>query len=357
MLACTGRAGRRGRIPYNPAYREKIGATPVLTGRRGARYPRFSVPYNLRIMKGPTMADPTWDELVAGYMQSLADEDRSDNTVRAYRDDLGQFARWYADRDGRAPELAELVKRDLLAWREHLESRGGNAGRPASASTVARKMSAVKSFFAWCRDQDKGVRFEPPKARRQRTKPEPKSLSVEEQRALLKAAEVAQDPRDIAILQVGLEGGLRVSEMEAQEVEDIKIGERKGTMHIREGKGRTERRIPLSRDLRLALLEHLGGRRRGPLFEGRDGPLCVSSLQKIACKYAAAAQVGRSRGIKGFSIHRLRHTCARRLIEAGWTLPDVAAFLGHADIKTTMRYVASGEEALSRAMARLDGEG
>jgi integrase/recombinase XerC/integrase/recombinase XerD len=293
--------------------------------------------------------------MVDAFVGHLGDEECSDHTLRCYRDDLNQFARWYADRTDAMPELGTLVKRDLMEWREALESSGGRGGRPAKTATVARKLSAAKSFFAWARTRDKGVRFDPPKPMRQQSRPEPKWLTREEQRALLAAADQASVPRDIAILQLGLEGGMRVSEMSGQDAGDVHIGERKGWMLVK-GKGRKERRIPLTKALRHALLEHLRSRRRGPVFEGRDGEaLSISSMQKIACGYAKVCKVGRRVGIPGFSIHCLRHSCARRLIEAGVPLPDVAAFLGHSDIKTTMVYVASSDEALGKAAEALDG--
>lgn len=304
----------------------------------------------------PEPPTPTWAQEIDAWMAHLADEECSDHTIRSYRDDLHQFARWYGAARDLAPELGALTRRDLVEWRQAVEAAGGRGGGRSSPATVNRKLSAVKSFFAWARRQDRGVRFEPPRPARRQSRPEPKWLSREEERALMAAAEVASKSRDVAILWLGLHGGLRVAEAQALDAADVRIGERKGTLIVRKGKGSKERQIALSKTLRHALLDHLGSRRRGPVFCGPGGEaLSISSLQKIAIGYARVARVGRSVGIKGFSHHCLRHTCARRMVEAGVPVPDIAAFLGHSNVNTTMVYLRSKDEDLARAAEALDG--
>ena len=59
----------------------------------------------------------------------------------------------------------------------------------------------------------------------------------------------------------------------------------------------------------------------------------------------------------GFSIHRLRHSCADRLLnEEGFTVPQVAEVLGHSDIKTTMLYLRPAKGKLSDRMANVTAE-
>jgi integrase len=171
---------------------------------------------------------------------------------------------------------------------------------------------------------------------------------------LLTAVEVANSARDVAILYLGLHGGLRVAEMQALEWPDIAISERKGELLVRKGKGRKLRTIRLSKTLRHALLDLGGGRRTGPVLTGQRGALSVRGLQDIAERYGRAARVGKIVGLKDFSIHALRHTCARRMLDAGVPMPDVAAHLGHSDIKTTMGYVGSKDDDLTRAAEALD---
>lgn len=302
--------------------------------------------------------EPSWDEMVRAFTEHLGDEERSDNTIGAYRSDLGQFARWYRDARDLEPELGQLTRRDLNEWKAAIEASGGQAGRRGSVATINRKLSAVKTFFAWCARQDRGVRFEPPKPARRQGRPEPRWLGRDEERALVAAAEQAGNRRDVAIIQLGLNAGLRVSEMAALDWSDVTIGERKGLLVVRKGKGRKEREVPVNKTLRYALMDSAGGRapRKGPVFAGRseDGSLSIPHLKRIPVGYAKVARVGRRVGIPKFSHHCLRHTFARRLVEKGTPLPDIARLLGHEDINTTMVYMQSKTDDLAAAVAGLD---
>jgi integrase len=302
------------------------------------------------------MGEPGWDGLVGGFMEHLAEEERSAHTIRNYRSDLALFAGWYRDRYGEEPEVARLAKRDLVDWAAAIEATGGLNGGRGQVPTINRKLSAVRSFFRWLDAQDRGVRFDPPKPRRRQGKKEPRWLSRAEERALIAAVEVADSARDLAIVYLGLHGGLRVEETAALDWQDVTISERKGTLIVRKGKGRKERAVALSKTLRHALLDWGGGARKGPVCTGRRGRLHWRGLEEIVNRYARAARIGKTTGIKGFTHHCLRHTCARRMVEAGVPLPDVAAHLGHADIKTTMVYVGSKDEDLAKAAAALDGD-
>ena len=301
------------------------------------------------------MADPAWPELVDEFTADLEDEERSAHTVRNYRDDLAAFATWFRGQRGEEPQLAILTKRDVNEWIGSIEATGGRRGARAELPTVNRKLAALRSFFRWAQGQDIGVRFDAPKPRRRQSKPDPRWLSKAEERALIAAVEAADSRRDVAVLWLGLHGGLRVAEMQGLDCSDIAISERKGEMVVR-GKGRKQRVVKLSKTLRHALLELGVGRRSGPVLVGQRGRLSIRGLQDIAARYGAAAKLGKTAyGIEGFSIHALRHTCARRMLDAGVPITDVAAHLGHSDIKTTMAYVASREENLARAAEALDG--
>jgi integrase len=315
-------------------------------------------------MPATAAAEPTWPELVDRFTTHLDDEERSPHTVRNYRDDLAAFRAWYRTRYGEEPQLATLTKRDVVDWKGSIEATGGRkakdddgkrtVARKAEVPTVNRKLCAIRSFFRWAQGEDLGVRFEAPKPQRKQGKPDPRWLSRAEERALAAAVEAANSARDVAILYLGLHGGLRVAEMQALEWPDITISERKGELRVRKGKGRKERTVKLSKTLRHALLDLGGGRRSGPILTGQRGALSIRGLQDIAERYGRAARVGKVVGLKDFSIHSLRHTCARRMIEARIPLPDVAGHLGHADVKTTMGYVGSKDEDLARAAEALD---
>jgi integrase/recombinase XerC/integrase/recombinase XerD len=330
------------------------------------------------------MAEPTWTQLLERFTRFLKDEERSPHTIRNYQDDVSRFARWYYHERKRVPRLATLEKRDVLDWKAALEANGGRAGGRAELPTVNRKLAALRSFFHWAQSQGLGVRFDAPKPQKRHAPPDPRWLTAAEERALIAAVHGtyeaalamaraqrqdtaalerrAQKVRDLAILYLGLHGGLRVAEMQALDWSDITINDRKSVLVVRNGKGAKRREVALSRTLRDALLALFelkaleGAEQSGPVLTGRRGRISISGLQDIAGRYGRIARVKKTVGIPGFSIHVLRHTCARRMLDLGVPIADVAAQLGHTDVKTTMGYVVSREETRARAAEALDRE-
>jgi integrase len=298
--------------------------------------------------------EPPWSELVDRFAAYLEDEERSPHTVRNYTDDLAVFARWYALRHGEDPLLGSLAKRHLVEWKASLEKTGGRKRQKAALQTVNRKLAAVRSFFRWAQDHDLGVRFDPPKPQKSQDPPAPRWLEKNEERALVEAVEASGRARDLAILYLGLHGGLRVSEMQALDWPDVTISERKGQILIRKGKGAKQRTIKLSKTLRGVLSDWGSKHRKGPVLTGQRGRLSVRGIQDLMEGYGRKTRVGKRVGLEDFSIHVLRHTCARRMLEKGNPITDVAAHLGHSDTKTTQGYLTPKDHDLIRAAESLD---
>lgn len=306
------------------------------------------------------MADPPaddWSEHVDRFLAQLALEERSEHTIRNYGDDLHAFARWHRDRTGADPELAEVGRRDVLDWKLAIEAGGGRAGARAALPTVNRKLSAIRSFLRFTQEQELSPRFEPPRPARRQARPRPRWLEKAEERALVSAVEKANSARDLAILYLGLHGGLRVAEMQALDWSDIAISDRKGRLKVRKGKGNKERDIELSNTLRHALQDLGGGRPGGAVLRNGNGDrLSVRGLQDIAGRHGRQARLGKVVGLEDFSIHVLRHTCARRMLENGILITTVSSHLGHADVKTTMEYLTPADADMHKAVRSLDEE-
>jgi len=299
-------------------------------------------------------APPTWAHLVGRFAAHLEDEERAAHTVNNYRDDLHAFARWHDQQHGAPPDPRRIAKRDVLDWKQHVEATGGRNGARAELATVNRKLAAVRSFLRWAQDRGEAPHFEPPKPRRRQGPPEPRWLEKTEERALTAAVEAANSARDVAILYLGLHGGLRVSEMRALDWPDVAISQRKGELRVRLGKGAKQRDVKLSKTLRHALLDLGAGRTAGPVLTGQRGRLTVRGIQDVLERHGRAARVGKRVGLEGFSAHVLRHTCARRMLERGVNIADVAAHLGHSDVKVTMGYLAPKDRDLVKAVESLD---
>ena len=134
--------------------------------------------------------------------------------------------------------------------------------------------------------------------------------------------------------------GARVSELVAIKADDFFLEE--AMLHIRNGKGRKERYVPILPDLAQELSTHLCGRRAGFLFETRSAcSYTPRRVQQIVKGVAAAADI-----TKRVYPHLLRHTVAQHLLEGGMPLEQVQKFLGHEKIETTQIYAESSPQMI-----------
>ncbi len=237
-------------------------------------------------------------------------------------------------------------RRALLAdWRRRL------VDRRLAPSTVNLALAAATSLL-----DSRALRA--PAVRRVEVDPkEARALSREQLRALQRETDRLASSRDRAIVQLLLLTGVRIGELAALEVDDVRLTQRTGELVIRHGKGDRRRLVPLNRPARAALREWLADRAAhhsrpsvtsGPLWISRTGePLSVRSLSKIVTAVMAKAGIEES-------AHALRHTVATRLVrDHAHDLVLVADILGHADIKTTRRYARSDLEQRRAALEDL----
>jgi site-specific recombinase XerD len=183
----------------------------------------------------------------------------------------------------------------------------------------------------------------------------PRALSMEEQRALLRAAELAR-PRDRAIVTLLLYTALRLHELAALDVEDVAISARKGIVVVRSGKGDAYREVPLNRPCRASLEEWVKARseraRDGEraLFVGPQGRrLSPRSVDRVVRGVASRA------GLE-LSAHTLRHTCVTNLVRGGNDIVLVAELAGHRRLETTRRYSLPSAADRQAAMEALELE-
>jgi integrase/recombinase XerD len=258
-------------------------------------------------------------------------------TVSAYTRDIGQFAAFV---ERRARRLVDARRDDLRGFVEELFQNFVD-GRSA-----ARKLSALRHFYRFLL-LDGRIRHDPtlniplPK----QWKILPKSLARDEVETMLgaqpanKKAKYAEaiSLRNRAMLEVFYAGALRVSELIALRMEDVKL--QMGYVLVR-GKGDKERIVPLGKSALRTLEEYLRsarpvlerGRHSGVVFIGRGASQL--SRQRVWQMVGAAAAVAGRRA----SPHMLRHSCATHMVENGADLRTVQTLLGHADISTTQVY-------------------
>lgn len=288
---------------------------------------------------------------VSGFLEHLAGpRNLSPHTVAAYRRDLldlEEFARAYLCRDEfRWRDIDRGVVRAFL----------GEAGRRGLAPrTVARKLSAVRSFFRHLR-RTGGISSNPARSVRgpKLDRTLPGHLRTEETEALFNWAETRAasenglaETRLLAILELLYGSGLRLAELTALEVGSLDLD--RGQIRVL-GKGRKERIVPVTGAAARAIRRYLPRRAEvaepatRALLVGRHGRrLSRRHIQRLVRpvleEFAASADV---------SVHSLRHTFATHLLDAGADLMAVKELLGHASLGTTRIYAHTSKERLRR---------
>ena len=137
--------------------------------------------------------------------------------------------------------------------------------------------------------------------------------------------------------------------MASTEWGDVTLSRAKAELRVRKGKGGKERVLPFLGNERareaLHLLDykkwHKDKNRR--LLYGQRGPLSAGGIKQLLTPY------GRAADIDPFSAHVLRHTCARRMHEAGKPIQVIARWLGHESLNTTFLYTLPSQDDLQEA--------
>lgn len=161
--------------------------------------------------------------------------------------------------------------------------------------------------------------------------------------------------RDHALLLVAVQTGLRVSELTGLDRGDVTLGT--GANLRCRGKGRKERRTPLTRATARIVADWLSerdGKPAGPLFPSRTGgKLSTDAVTDLLARHVtAAARQCPSLGAKKITPHTLRHTAAMNLLHAGVDTSTIALWLGHAGTQATQVYLHADLALKEAALAR-----
>jgi integrase/recombinase XerD len=284
-------------------------------------------------------------------MQFLSvEKGASGNTIAAYRNDLGQLESFIAARNGGMLDWQKTSQQVVLDYILHLSAKA------YAEATVARKVAAVKSFFAYLQAEGK-VKTNPteslasPKVGKQLPKP----LTVQEIDELLEQPARRNTPeakRDRAMLEVMYATGLRVTELVSLDVDDAALDNPRPFIRL-VGKGNRERQIPVLEQPAQEVEEYIkyarprlvGERPEKALFVNRRGErLTRQGFWLILKGYAREA------GISGrVTPHTLRHSFATHMLRGGMDIHKVQELLGHANISTTQVYTQVSREHIREA--------
>ena len=262
------------------------------------------------------------------------------NTLIAYQTDVLGFLNFMTQHHGEAQGLGPISRisvSDMRSWMAHERGRG------VAARSLARSLSAVKSFYRWLADREG---FEPTAVLSTRSpkfqKKLPRPLAVDAARAMIDTVELQHgDPwiaaRDVAVVTLLYGCGLRISEALGLTGADVPLP---ATLRIL-GKGGKERLVPVIPAARAAVNTYLQNcpfepEPDKPIFRGaRGGPLYPKAIQNVM------AQARMQLGLPATATpHALRHSFATHLLNAGGDLRSIQELLGHASLSTTQAYTA-----------------
>ena len=137
------------------------------------------------------------------------------------------------------------------------------------------------------------------------------------------------------------QGGMRLGEVEELRLEDLDLGQNR--LSVRDGKGRKDRTVYLTATTIHALEAYLAVRGAGNsdhVFLYRNSPLSKNLIR------ARLKAIGEKVGVKVYP-HRLRHTCATQLLNAGCRVTSIQRFLGHKKLNTTMIYARAHDQTVA----------
>jgi site-specific recombinase XerD len=313
-------------------------------------------------MSVPTpVAPPASDKWVRKFLQHLAtDRGASAYTQRNYRQALLEFQRWHHEERQPPPAWDELQRDD---FRSYLRFLGRHAlGRAA----IQLRFCALRTFYRFLVRQG-AVAGSPIKnlALPKLGKRLPKFLTPQQMADLLSAplkllpaadAQASARPgaalqcrRDAAILETIYSCGLRISELCGLVAQDIDWNER--LVRVR-GKGKKERLIPIGEPALAAIRNYWSLLPQTPAGESpvflagarKPTPISARQVQLHLKKHLAIAGLDPQ-----MTPHKLRHSYATHLLDAGADLRSVQELLGHAHLVTTQLYTHLTTERLKRA--------
>jgi len=289
---------------------------------------------------GTDLAPSDISALLRGYEWSLRARNRSPRTITSYVQTVEIFRAFLVESG--MPTTVDHITR------EHIEAfivDQLNRWRPKTAHV---RYGDLRQFFNWCVEEGEApshpmVRMKPP------TLPEVPVpvVSDDDLRKLLKACEGKDfdHRRDVALLRVMIDCGLRLAEVTKLRVDDVDFDLQ---VVVVLGKGRRPRSVPFATNTGQAIERYLRVRSRHiraaseALWLGPKGPLTDSGIAQMLRRRCTKA------GIDQLHPHQLRHTAAHQWLAMGGNEGDAMRLFGWRSRQMLNRYGASAADERAR---------
>lgn len=264
--------------------------------------------------------------LVEKFVDYLKTQGRSQFTIVAYKKDLQQFVGFIASKQ--KTDVREIIKEDIDAFLNKLLQEN------YTKKSASRKLNSIRTFFRYLKkgeiiNQNPSLDVAHPKY----TLVPPRILSEIEYRALRDATK--EDPRTYAMVEIMLQTGIKIGELVALRLEDIK----ENSLYIRSYGKNPPREVPLNKAAKKAINQYLKARNKSNfssdyLFITRTGkPVLVRNVRQVIVRYFNEV------GINKATINDLRNTFITHQLINGASLEYIARIVGHRRLSSTERYL------------------
>ncbi len=271
------------------------------------------------------MTDLSLENALNLFSASLSKKGKSNNTIVAYKGDINQLISFLKGKNIVTIDVVTLTQID--DFKKHLLDHS------YTAKSVSRKLNSIKNFFSFLKNE--GVIAADPSSGIKHPKYEndlPKILKPIEYRSLRDACR--NDLRATAIVELMLQAGLRIKEIENLKLEDAKENE----LFITSYESHPSRTVPLNNSAKVSLKRYLNeGRfdsKTKNVFVTKTGRrLLARNIRSLLNRYFSKAD------IKGVKVNDLRNTFIVYQLKSGVPIDVVSQVVGHKRISTTEKYL------------------
>ncbi|HQI13038.1 MAG: tyrosine-type recombinase/integrase [Candidatus Shapirobacteria bacterium] len=259
------------------------------------------------------------------FADDLKKKGKSVNTIVAYKGDINQLAVFLSKKN--VTDVSAITSKEIEDFKKDLTENG------YTAKSVSRKLNSIKNFFAYLRNEEKistdpSIEVKHPKYENDI----PKVLKPIEYRSLRDAAR--NDIRATAIIELMLQAGLRIKEIENLKLEDVK----ENSIIVESYESHPQREVPLNNSAKMALKKYLdevrnGGKSKNVFITKTGRVLLARNIRSLLNRYFNKAD------IRGIKVNDLRNTFIVFQLKAGVPLDIVSQVVGHKRISTTEKYL------------------
>lgn len=298
------------------------------------------------------LSNENYQQMARSYRQYLETLGYRKETVVVKHQQLIRFLSWLEQEQ--INSVNQVTTHLLESYQNYLQGeKNQNTGGKLSAKTVYDKLRATELFFMMLQNQQT-ITSNPFGTFKNTYQEKATERTILTQSEIQQLYEATINDQERAMLSLAYGCALRAAELEAVNVQDIKL--RDGLLIVPKGKGNKRRTIPLSPGVKEDLKDYYYGQR----------PELLADPEEVA--FMLHSQGGRMRGYtwnkylkriiertdnltiqsKRISLHSLRHSIATHLLENGIAVEQVRLFLGHSMVETTETYTRVNREQLKK---------